>query len=237
MSANIVLPNSCCLTIGVLIGNTRHTDSKRTGSIDAINHCGLLFERSFRPQLKWNGFSKFVVFQIAKWSGRMTGKTCFEALIWQAFCSIYALYGKYSLIRWKTGGVTTQEKIPRNSRDPSLQRSADRPSWLMTTMHVLCLMDRDKNQSASHHFKTKLFFFPANFAKKKLLVCAPAWLPCHLAENLAWISSDYLKTTRSKRMKFRLLKRLLLFDKKVKTVRISQRKKRMLQLYAICTIL
>ena len=63
MSANIVLPNSCCLTIGVLIGNTRHTDSKRTGSIDAINHRGL-FERSFRSQLKWNGFSKFVVFQI-----------------------------------------------------------------------------------------------------------------------------------------------------------------------------
>lgn len=228
-----MLPNSCCLTIGVLIGNTRHTDSKRTGSIDAINHRGL-FERSFRSQLKWNGFSKFVVFQIAKWSGRMTGKTCFETLIWQAFCSMYALYGKYSLIRWKTGGVTTQEKIPRIFAWPEFT-TFSWPSKL--TMHVLCLIDRDKNQSASHHFKTKLFFFPANFAKKKLLVCAPAWLPCHLAENLAWISSDYLKTTRSKRMKLRLLKRLLLFDKKVKTVRISQRKKRMLQLYAICTIL
>lgn len=114
----------------------------------------------------------------------MTGKTCFEALIWQAFCSIYAFYGKYSLIRWMTGGVTTQEKIPRNSRDSGLQSSADRgrgpwgrgcwPSKLTDDDHALWLMDRDKPRdkpTTSPLHKTKLFFFHANLAKKVIGLC------------------------------------------------------------------
>lgn len=123
----------------------------------------------------------------------MTGKTCFEDLIWQAFCSIYAFYGKYNLIRWMTGGVTTQEKIPRNSRDSGLQSSADRgrgpwgPSLLTVQADWWrpCAMTDGQWQTKrqTHHFiKLNSSFFMQTL-QKKLLVCAPGWLPCHLAET------------------------------------------------------
>ena len=135
----------------------------------------------------------------------MTGKTCFEDLIWQAFCSIYAFYGKYSLIRWMTGGVTTQEKIPRNSRDSGLQSSADRgrgpwgrgcwPSKLtdddlMTTMRYDWWTVTNQETNPPLH-KTKLFFFHANLARKIIGLCTRM-----VALSLSWKPPiDYFYST------------------------------------------
>lgn len=112
----------------------------------------------------------------------MTGKTCFEDLIWQAFCSIYAFYGKYSLIRWMTGGVTTQEKIPRNSRDSGLQSSADRgrgpwgPSLLTVQADWWrpCAMTDGQWQTKrqTHHFiKLNSSFFMQTLQEKVIGLC------------------------------------------------------------------
>lgn len=38
VSANVVLPNSRCFAIGILIGNTRNTNSKRTRTVNTVNH-------------------------------------------------------------------------------------------------------------------------------------------------------------------------------------------------------
>lgn len=38
VSANVVLPNSRCFAIRVLIGDTRNTNSQRTRAINAVNH-------------------------------------------------------------------------------------------------------------------------------------------------------------------------------------------------------
>lgn len=113
----------------------------------------------------------------------MTGKTCFEDLIWQAFCSIYAFYGKYSLIRWMTGGVTTQEKIPRNSRDSGLQSSADRgrgpwgrgcwPSKLTDDNHALWLTGtkQETNPPLHHFIKLNSSFFMQTLQEKVIGLC------------------------------------------------------------------
>ena len=110
----------------------------------------------------------------------MTGKTCFEALIWQAFCSIYAFYGKYNLIRWMTGGVTKQEKIPRNSRDSGLQSSADRGRgpwgrgcWLSKlTVDDLALYGQGQAKRQTHHFiKLNSSFFMQTLQEKVIGLC------------------------------------------------------------------